>query len=118
MPSIKTNRGVSRSVRIATAGSSRKTLGQLALACKRRQEQAQYELNLRGLTDESQRIIAELRGENSASPFHNADLDAGAMDMDGWEEVPKDLNDNNTFVHTVRDIFSNRFVIFSFIVSH
>jgi hypothetical protein len=118
MPSVKTNHSVSRTVHVATAGRSGQTLGQMALARKRHQEQVQYELNLRGLTAESQRVISELHGDNSG-PVHDDHLDAGAMDMDiGWEDVPKDLNDNDTFAHTVRDLFNNRFIIFSFIVSH
>jgi hypothetical protein len=59
-----------------------------------------------GLSSESQRVIAELRGENSQS----IDID-GSADMQGddmeWE-VTGASEEDDTFAHAAKDIIGSR----------
>jgi hypothetical protein len=62
------------------------------------------------LTADSQRIIAELRGEVDSSHDNSVDVNGGVTgeELIDWETVPEDLDDGETFAHAVRDIFTRR----------
>jgi hypothetical protein len=134
MPSQRTSKGVSRTVRVSGPLSTVTRITQtqstvqrqidIARDRQRRQEQVNHDLHgkfysyicrllrqifdkfILGLSSESQRVIAELRGENAQSIDIDGSADIQGDDME-WE-VTGASEEDDTFAHAARDIIGSR----------
>jgi hypothetical protein len=142
MPAIKMRKGVLRSVRIVTIGSSRsntRVLNIAGIAQQWQEEEEKYQRNLIGMNEKLlaigiipnhlsmyrtdrclTEILAELQGDMSeaASPSLGDFLgicDDLEMDDIEWETVLEDLDDGDTFQYAIQDIIGKQYVFDSLI---
>ncbi|KAG2351364.1 hypothetical protein BDR07DRAFT_1386105 [Suillus spraguei] len=109
--------GVSHSVRIIVGNSQMKahmqarTLSQSQQQLESKHRHDRYAANTSGLSSQSQALLTDMRDNNSQDQTFSLGDDMTALQADDtlqWETIPDDLQEDETFIHAVRDIVGSQ----------